>query len=536
MRYEITAPDGRRFEVTAPEGATQDQVLAFAQQSYAKVEPHKPVSATDDMGEGEKLLAGIGKGMVDVGRGIGQRFGAVSKEEVAETRKRDAPLMESGAGAVGNAVGNIATLAPAMFVPGANTVAGATAVGALSGFAQPTAEGESAFQNTATGAALGGASQWGIGKAAEIAGKRLAALKELAAATRAKNAVKDTGIAEARELGYKTVPSVSGGNFAGRVLEGATGKEKAKQLMAVKNQPVTDSIIRKGFDLADDAPLSHETMRTVRAEAAAKGYEPIRQVPLIQTDDAFRGEISKLTSRSDNAAKDFGVLVESDIKPLVEGLREVKAFSGDTAVDAVAIFREKASDLYAQGNKTLGKAYRRAAESIEDQIERALAKEGKDGAAMVKEFRAARTRMAQTFDVEKAIREGQGVVDARVLGKLYDKSPEKLSGAVAQVAKSAAAMPEVMAVPKDGWANPVTALDSGIAAFGGIAAGNPLPLLYPVARAGGRYGLMSDAGQKMFATPRYGPNAAQRAPAKLLEALRQRAAGGMSASAYPFEE
>ena len=34
--YEITSPDGRRFQVTAPEGATQDQVLAYAQQNYSK--------------------------------------------------------------------------------------------------------------------------------------------------------------------------------------------------------------------------------------------------------------------------------------------------------------------------------------------------------------------------------------------------------------------------------------------------------------------------------------------------------------------
>lgn len=33
-QYEITAPDGRRFQVTAPDGATQSQVLAYAQQNY----------------------------------------------------------------------------------------------------------------------------------------------------------------------------------------------------------------------------------------------------------------------------------------------------------------------------------------------------------------------------------------------------------------------------------------------------------------------------------------------------------------------
>ena len=33
-RYEISAPDGRKFEITAPEGATQEEVLAYAQSNF----------------------------------------------------------------------------------------------------------------------------------------------------------------------------------------------------------------------------------------------------------------------------------------------------------------------------------------------------------------------------------------------------------------------------------------------------------------------------------------------------------------------
>jgi hypothetical protein len=39
--FDITAPDGRKFTVTAPEGATQDQVLAYAQSQFAKM-PKSP--------------------------------------------------------------------------------------------------------------------------------------------------------------------------------------------------------------------------------------------------------------------------------------------------------------------------------------------------------------------------------------------------------------------------------------------------------------------------------------------------------------
>jgi ElaB/YqjD/DUF883 family membrane-anchored ribosome-binding protein len=279
-------------------------------------------------------------------------------------------------------------------------------------------------------------------KGGQLASRMFAKSEANATRAAATNAVKDEGIAAAQDLGYKTVPSISNGSLTGRVIEGMTGKEKAKQLAAVQNQPITDALARKAMGLPETAPLSMETTKAVRAEAAKTGYEPVRQIPRMETDAIYQREASQLTSRADNAAKDFGDLVKSDIQPLADGLKNVKSFTGDSAVDAVATFREKASDLYAGGNKTLGKAYRQAAEMIEAQIERQLPKES----PVLQNYRAARARMAQSFDLEKALREGQGTVDARVLGKLWQKNPDRMTGELAQIGRSAAAMPEVMAV------------------------------------------------------------------------------------------
>jgi len=37
--YVITSPDGQEFEITAPDGATQEQVLAYAQQNMPAKQP-----------------------------------------------------------------------------------------------------------------------------------------------------------------------------------------------------------------------------------------------------------------------------------------------------------------------------------------------------------------------------------------------------------------------------------------------------------------------------------------------------------------
>lgn len=116
---------------------------------------------TQGMSGVEKFVAGYGKALPDMARGIGQRLGLVSQQDVDEAHKRDAPLMASGAATAGNIAGNIASALPAVAIPGAASIPGAAAIGGVLGGIQPTVTGESALKNTAIGAGLGGASVLG---------------------------------------------------------------------------------------------------------------------------------------------------------------------------------------------------------------------------------------------------------------------------------------------------------------------------------------------------------------------------------------
>lgn len=86
----------------------------------------------------QNLRAGYGKAAVDLGRGVGQWLGLVSRDDVAAARERDADLMGTKAAKAGNILGAVANAAPAAFVPGANTLAGAAATGAITGALQPS--------------------------------------------------------------------------------------------------------------------------------------------------------------------------------------------------------------------------------------------------------------------------------------------------------------------------------------------------------------------------------------------------------------
>lgn len=102
-----------------------------------------------------RFAAGAGKAGYDLARGAGQMAGMVSPEEVAESRRLDQPLMETGAGVAGNLIGNIAAIAPTAVIPGANTLTGSATIGAGIAALSPTTADESRLANMGMGAGAG---------------------------------------------------------------------------------------------------------------------------------------------------------------------------------------------------------------------------------------------------------------------------------------------------------------------------------------------------------------------------------------------
>lgn len=161
--YRITTPDGAAYNVTAPDGAQPADVMAFAQAQHAKAAAtidNDAVSQgarnfTNDMGPVARTVAGYGKTGADLARGAGQWLGLVNRDDVAESRRLDAPLMATTAGKVGNVLGNVAAIAPAALIPGAGTLIGGTLVGAATGALEPSTSSGETLKNIALGGAGG---------------------------------------------------------------------------------------------------------------------------------------------------------------------------------------------------------------------------------------------------------------------------------------------------------------------------------------------------------------------------------------------
>lgn len=162
----------RRLGAALQQMQKQSRIDKLKQDNPAEYDPESPEfkaknDPTNGMSTTDKLRAGAGKAFADTGRGVGQllrkvmpdkaadAIGLPTQTDIDEAKKRDAALMNTGAGQFGNIGGNVALALPAAFIPGANTIVGSGLIGAGMGFVQPVASDESRLKNTAVGGAMG---------------------------------------------------------------------------------------------------------------------------------------------------------------------------------------------------------------------------------------------------------------------------------------------------------------------------------------------------------------------------------------------
>lgn len=151
MRIRINL-DGTPVTLQVPEGMDPQQ---FAEDVEARHMGQEKYSAASDSGL-ENFTAGMGQGASNIGRQVGNMAGFVSDESMAQHKLRDQDLLDTGAGAVGSFVGEMAATAPIGMgiASGASRAAATVAPRLAKALANPAAVG--ALDNAATGALTAG--------------------------------------------------------------------------------------------------------------------------------------------------------------------------------------------------------------------------------------------------------------------------------------------------------------------------------------------------------------------------------------------
>jgi len=263
----------------------------------------------------------------------------------------------------------------------------------------------------------------------------------------AQNAVRDATFRAAQAEGYAVPPGNVKPNMVNRALEQAAGKTELQQIAAAKNQKVTDKLARRAVGIGETDELTPDTMKAVRAEAAAKGYAPVAKVGQVPVDNDYLTAMQDIEDRFTGAAKSFPDAVPGSVRKIIDD-NLVNNFDAQDAMKRIQSLRDNASAAFRKGEPDIAKANRAVAKALEDQIERHLAGTGQQGAKMLADFRAARERMAISYTLEDAMREGTGSIDAKKLAAELNRSKGKLTGDLRTAAQFASTFPNVnSAVP-----------------------------------------------------------------------------------------
>jgi hypothetical protein len=475
----------------------------------AQTDPNSARPVTDEIGTFlQNAAAGYGKTLTDLGRGAGQWLGLVSRQDVQDSRERDAPLNATAGGRTGEIGGAILNTLPALAIPGANTVAGAGAIGAVTGALQPsTSTGETA-RNIGLGGALGAGGQAVGNLIAQKTSQILASRAQTAANTQAVNAVRDTTLEASQDAGYVVPPTITNPSLKNTALESMSGRYATKQGAQVKNQQVTNRLAAEDLGLPANQPITQQALQDVRTKAG-RVYAQVKQAGQIKTDSTFLNDLTGITNSSEEVAKAFpGATTPAadKIDTLVNSLAQ-DTFSAGQAVEYAKRLRQQSAANFKLAGRSanpedlaLAQAQSKGANALEEMIGRHLDASGKPD--LLQQFQDARKSIAKTYTVDAALNDATGNVDARILAKQLERN-RGIDGGLKKAGEFGQAFGEVAGEPVKG---PGVSKLAFASAAGGALLGQPQLLALPVASALARKTLLSGPVNRALAAPNYAPS------------------------------
>jgi hypothetical protein len=260
------------------------------------------------------------------------------------------------------------------------------------------------------------------------------------------NAVRDATLRAAQGEGYVATPGSVSPTGANVLSERMAGKTHLEQLASVQNQTVTDKLARRAVGISETAPLTSDAMKDIRKFEYTKGYEPIKNLGPIKTDNAYLDDLINLEASYTGPSGSFPGAVPETVSNLIKTFAADK-FDAKDAVKVTQTLREQAKSNFFKGDNDLAKSQIGIANALENQIERSLtAAQRPDAAKLLEQFRLSRQRMAVSHTIEDAIKEGSGTVMASKLARDI-QSGKYVSGDVKTIAEFANVFPRVMQSP-----------------------------------------------------------------------------------------
>lgn len=395
--------------------------------------------------------------------GGGNMLGLVTDDRVKQFKQEVSDNSGRPGGFGGQILGGGAVAAPAMMIPGMQGPAAQTALGAMYGLTYPAEDGKERAINTLSGAA-GSVAGYGAGSALNRAtAGALTAAEQKALSEASRNSMRDSILAEGRQAGYVVPRSEYNPSFLSNRLESVGGKAAIKQEATHRNQEVTNKLIKQDLGIADDQPISIGVLEGIRKDAG-KVYQ----------------EVSELSP-----------MAASDLEALKQARSDAKQWFNayNRSADPSQLVKAKEYDDIAK--------------MLDQSLETHAQQAGRGD--LISALRDARKSIAKTYTAERALNKATGDIDAKVLGRLYDKQ-KPLSGGMETVGKFSAAFPKFTGAgagtPAAGVSKSEAIMGTLLGAGGAAATGSPfgalaaaIPLLSHPARSMALSGVMQTPKQ-----------------------------------------
>jgi hypothetical protein len=382
-KYVVTLPDGRKFQITAPDGASQSDVMAYAQKQFAAAQaPAQDTQAPQATTRAQPTP----RPFFEAPKSVADVLGPLEA----------AAHIASGIG--GQVAGGLAGLAS---IP-ANLLRGQSLQNAVANSGNTVSSVENALTyepRTAVGhdianvvqypfQKLGEAADYAGGKVTDLTGSPLAgtavntAINSIPMLLGAKGDFKapaasdfasrvPEAVANARQAGFKLTPTQAQvpHALAGRIAESLSSHAKLERDISRKNAQAVDAAA--GREIGINGPVTAESLNAAKAPHNAV-YDEVSSLGTIPTDAAYRQALG--TVRAPGAASFPGAAPTT-----IDSLRAAFDVPSFNAADAVAMTRQLRADAsknikapFDPERNALGFAQRSISDALESQIERHL--------------------------------------------------------------------------------------------------------------------------------------------------------------------
>lgn len=255
-------------------------------------------------------------------------------------------------------------------------------------------------------------------------------------------AVHFNNVKNARANGLVVTPrQASPNSTTANLYEGVSGSAKMEKLASIKNSPTINKIIAtEDLGIKPNERISDKLLESIREKEGA-AYQAVKDSGVtLKTNEAYETAVKGLAGDVKDALP--GVIKTAEIDDLIRSL-SVGEMSPKTAITTVKVLRANGTKNIKAGyqspeKEALGFAQRKAADAIDGLIESNLSDAGKKGLSDA--YKASRIKIAKTHDIEAALNDATGNIDAHVFAKMLDKG-KPLSGGTLKVAKFAKAFP-----------------------------------------------------------------------------------------------